>query len=206
MINDGDTAIIISDVNAESGETVDVSIDLSNNPGIASLGFELSYDPECLEFVDSVNGTVMGESSFECVNSKNNVIMVQWLNFNNDITESGTILVLKFKVLDDITAESTKIGISYNDDDIKNLDDKVVPVKIKSGNITIGSENSIAGDANGDSAVNLKDVIIIRQFVAKWDVDVDTEVADVNNDGVVDLKDVILIRRFIAGGWDVELI
>ena len=67
-------------------------------------------------------------------------------------------------------------------------------------------DNKVAGDANGDSAVNLKDVIIIRQFVAKWDVDVDTEAADVNNDGVVDLKDVILIRRFIAGGWDVELI
>jgi hypothetical protein len=72
VVNDGDTAIIIYDVNAESGETVDVYVDLRNNPGIASLGFELYYDPECLEFVNSINGTVMGESFYECVNSKNN--------------------------------------------------------------------------------------------------------------------------------------
>lgn len=208
VINDDDTAIIISDVKAEVGETVDISIDLSNNPGIASLGFELSYDPECVEFVDSVNGTIMGESYFECVNNpKNNIIFVQWINFENDITESGTILVLTFKVLDNVTSDTTKIGISCKNDNIKNLEDQIIPVKIKSGNITIGSENNIAGDANGDEVIDLKDVIIIRRYIAGgWNMDINTENADVNNDDKIDLKDVILIRRYIAGGWDIELV
>lgn len=208
VINDDDTAIIISDVNAEVGETVDISIDISNNPGIASLGFELSYDPECVEFIDSVNGTIMGESYFECVNNpKNNIIFVQWINFENDITESGTILVLTFKVLDDVTSDSTKIGISCKNDDIKNLEDQIIPVKIKSGNITIGSENNIAGDANDDEVIDLKDVIIIRRYIAGgWDININAENADVNNDDKIDLKDVILIRRYIAGGWDIELV
>ena len=110
-------------------------------------------------------------------------------------------------MLDDAATDSTKIEISYKNDDIKNLEEQIVPVKIKSGNIIISSKNNISGDVNNDGVVDLKDVILIRRFiVGGWDVDVDTEAADVNNDGVVDLKDVILIRRFVAGGWDVELI
>ena len=64
----------------------------------------------------------------------------------------------------------------------------------------------IAGDANEDGKVDLKDVILIRRCIAGgWDVEIDTVNADVNADDIVDLKDVILIRRYIAGGWDVEL-
>lgn len=64
----------------------------------------------------------------------------------------------------------------------------------------------IAGDANEDGKVDLKDVILIRRCIAGgWDVKLNEINADVNDDSVVDLKDVIFIRRYIAGGWDVEL-
>ena len=69
-----------------------------------------------------------------------------------------------------------------------------------------GPVYSMTGDVNSDGAIDLKDVVLIRRFIAGgWDVELDTETADVNNDGEVDLKDVVLIRRYIAGGWDVEL-
>lgn len=68
------------------------------------------------------------------------------------------------------------------------------------------SDEKISGDANSDGVVDLKDVVVIRRFVAGgWDVKIESSCADVNKDEVVDLKDVILIRRYIAGGWDVEL-
>lgn len=64
----------------------------------------------------------------------------------------------------------------------------------------------VAGDVNGDTTIDLKDVVLIRRHIAGgWDVEVDLDAADVNDDGNVDLKDVVLIRRYIAGGWDVEL-
>lgn len=64
----------------------------------------------------------------------------------------------------------------------------------------------IAGDANEDGKVDLKDVILIRRCIAGgWDVKLNEINADVNDDSVVDLKDVIFIRRYIAGGWDVVL-
>ena len=68
------------------------------------------------------------------------------------------------------------------------------------------SDESVSGDVNNDGEIDLKDVVLIRRYIAGgWDVELDTETADVNNDGEVDLKDVVLIRRYIAGGWDVEL-
>lgn len=64
----------------------------------------------------------------------------------------------------------------------------------------------LAGDADGNSSVDLRDVVRVQRFLAGgWNVTVD-EHADVNADGLYDLRDVMLLRRFLAGGWNVELI
>jgi len=60
------------------------------------------------------------------------------------------------------------------------------------------------GDANGDSEVNGKDLILLRQSLAGWDVEMDETAADCNGDGEVNGKDLILLRQYLAG-WDVEL-
>jgi hypothetical protein len=62
------------------------------------------------------------------------------------------------------------------------------------------------GDVNGDNTVNLKDVVLIRRYIAGgWNAEIDESIADVNGDKTVNLKDVVLLRRYIAGGWNVEL-
>lgn len=65
----------------------------------------------------------------------------------------------------------------------------------------VGAEN---GDANGDGKVNGLDVILLRQYIAGWDVTVDPIGGDANGDGKVNGLDVILLRQYIAG-WDVTL-
>lgn len=61
------------------------------------------------------------------------------------------------------------------------------------------------GDVNGDSVLNLKDAVLIRRYLADWDVAIDEDAADVDDDGEVTLQDVTLMNRYIAGGWNVEL-
>ena len=72
--------------------------------------------------------------------------------------------------------------------------------------VTTTVPDSKAGDINGDDAVNLKDVVILRRHIAGgWGVKLDENIADINKDGAVNLKDVVLLRRYIAGGWNVTL-
>lgn len=64
----------------------------------------------------------------------------------------------------------------------------------------------IPGDADGDGAVDLKDIVQIARYLAGgWNAVIDLMNADVNCDGEVNLKDVVLLRRYLAGGWDIEL-
>lgn len=60
------------------------------------------------------------------------------------------------------------------------------------------------GDASGDGSVNLSDVTILLQAIAKWDVTLNNDAADVNCDGSVNLSDVTLLLQYIAK-WDVVL-
>ncbi|MBQ7974636.1 MAG: dockerin type I repeat-containing protein [Clostridia bacterium] len=62
------------------------------------------------------------------------------------------------------------------------------------------------GDANGDSAIDVKDVISVRQHLAGgYDATVFEPLADVNKDNTIDVRDIITLRRFIAGGYGIEI-
>ncbi len=60
------------------------------------------------------------------------------------------------------------------------------------------------GDANGDQIIDMKDVVLLRKYMAEFDYDLNTSTvaveagADVNGDGVFDMKDVVLLRKYMA--------
>lgn len=69
-----------------------------------------------------------------------------------------------------------------------------------------GHSVRVAGDANGDGVLDLKDVIRIRRFLAGgWNVTLIEAASDVDADRAVTLQDAVLILRSLAGGWDVTL-
>ena len=62
----------------------------------------------------------------------------------------------------------------------------------------------IFGDASGDGVVNGRDMALLQQYMADWDVIIDEKAADVNDNGVINARDVALLQQYIAG-WDVKL-
>ncbi len=65
-------------------------------------------------------------------------------------------------------------------------------------------EVEIPGDANGDGVVTVRDVALLQQYLAGWDVTLDESAAYADGDGRVSTRDVALLQQYLAG-WDVEL-
>ncbi|MBR3289502.1 MAG: dockerin type I repeat-containing protein, partial [Clostridia bacterium] len=61
-------------------------------------------------------------------------------------------------------------------------------------------EDTVYGDANSDGSVDMKDVLVIRKYIAKLidETALNLANADANADGGVDMKDVLIIRKYIA--------
>ncbi len=57
----------------------------------------------------------------------------------------------------------------------------------------------VLGDVNGDGEVKLNDALLLRRYVAGYEVSVDLQVSDMNGDGEVKLDDALLLRRYVAG-------
>ncbi|MBR3966128.1 MAG: acetylxylan esterase [Clostridia bacterium] len=62
----------------------------------------------------------------------------------------------------------------------------------------------IPGDVNCDEKIDIKDAVLLAQYLAKWDVTVDDYSADCNGDGEINVKDAVLLAQYLAK-WDVTL-
>ena len=62
----------------------------------------------------------------------------------------------------------------------------------------------VPGDANEDGFVDIFDALLVLQYDAGWDVQINTSNGDVNADGIADIFDALLLLQYDAG-WDVVL-
>ena len=68
----------------------------------------------------------------------------------------------------------------------------------------IRSSDLLYGDANGDGSINIRDVVLIRKYLADYDYDTESSSvdiapgADANGDGEVSIRDVVLLRKYLA--------
>ena len=63
----------------------------------------------------------------------------------------------------------------------------------------------ISGDVNSDGAVSVKDATLLKQYLAKWQVSVNTSSADTNKDGEIGTKDLTLLCQALAN-WNVKMV
>ncbi len=60
------------------------------------------------------------------------------------------------------------------------------------------------GDVNCDKAIDAKDAVLLAQYLANWEVSVDSYTSDCNGDMKTDAKDAVLLAQYLAN-WDVTL-
>ncbi|MDO5138594.1 MAG: Ig-like domain-containing protein [Oscillospiraceae bacterium] len=193
--------ISAASVSGSAGTTVAVPVTMEENPGVIGVSLNLSYDSSKVRLVKVESGELLDGSAMSGNYTKN----PYKLSLSNDtstvnIEDTGVLATAYFEILAEAGEGEAGIGLTFEEAYDKDLNE--VYFTTVNGKITVQAYKP--GDVNGDGNVRLNDAILLRRYVAGWDVEIKADAADVNRDGQVRLNDAILLRRYVAG-WDVEL-
>ena len=173
---------IVQTKTARKGEEVTISIYANSNDANYII-VSYSYNSEVFELIsyEATAGGMASETRFIAA------------NINNAI--NGKIGSVTLKVKDTATDGTYRLSISvveaYNND--------TVDVGCKAAADIIKIVSKIAGDLNNDGNVNGKDNILLMQYLAGRNVNINMVNADINSDGAVNGKDNILLMQYLAG-------
>lgn len=198
----GAMKLTVSSVNGIAGDTVEVTVDISNNPGIASLVFNVEYDSALtlkgVEFNSAFGPYVTTPPTYT------NPQTVTLISPLQDVSVNGTLATFTFEVGANVTdGYEAYVNVSFAEKNIFNSENELVATVAENGKVSVF--RGIAGDINSDREVDTRDAILLFRYVAGWDVDVDPFALDCNGDGDIDTKDAITLFRYIAEWPDIKL-
>lgn len=203
--------INVESVSAALDSYVDVAIDISENPGIASMGLTLSFD-EDLTLVGATNGEAFAELTMTPpaqLKKQGSVVgscRFAWLG-NDNCTEVGTILNLRFQVSADAALyKDCPISVSCDDGDV--LDNARNPIELTANNGKVTIIDYIPGDVDGSGYINMLDVLTLCQYYVdgcKYDPDgyainIKAESGDVDANGKINMLDTLTICQYYVDG------
>ena len=198
-----DTAISADYVVTNPGETVDVNINLFNNPGIVSATIKVKYNSSVLSLKKVTDAGMLGIQSHKP--EYTSPYTLAWANdtVTSNFTINGTIATLTFKVNDD--AEKGKlypIELSYNYDNYDIYDKDINPIQFDmiNGGIFIADSFIILGDTDGDGTVEIRDSTWIQRFAANMDLpfSITKTRSDVDENGYINIMDATAIQYYLA--------
>ena len=204
------SAVLTLNASAETvytGDTVQVTVDLTQNPGLIGMAFGLVYNADALTLtqVQETGMFTIGDfaSGGDLAAQPYRVLWFDALTTENH-TETGSILTFTFTVKDTAQPGTVTFALTVEPEQAFDFADQNVPLQVAGTSVTVVRHTP--GDCDGDGELDLADVAnLVRYLAGGWeDVSVDTRNADANADGKVNLKDVVLLRRYLAG-WNVTL-
>lgn len=177
--------------NVKPQEEFAVTLSLYDIPSIAALGFHISYDKTRLELL----GCEMAPEGFNLYINKENGKAV--FVGAADYIEDGTLLNLRFKVLEnaeDGLAEITLAEITLAVQEALNVSENKVSFSVTSGGVQVVTR--VLGDVNDDGKTgSLLDILYLKKYLAGFSVKINQLNADMNEDSEVKLADLILLMQ-----------
>ena len=132
-----DPTIIVSNVTAKAGQTVEVAVLVKNNPGVAGGTLVLHFDDGL-----SISSASVGDA-FAALDYTNPPKLMSGCKFNWDSLlqeshEDGTLLLLTFTVPADAASGTVyNISVSYRNGDIYNVNLEDVEFDLVAGSVTV---------------------------------------------------------------------
>jgi hypothetical protein len=132
-----DPTIVVNKVTASAGQTVDVTVMVKNNPGVAGGTLILHFDAG-LELTNASVGEAFGELDYTKPAKLKDGCAFNWDSLNQESHKDGTILTLSFAVPANAASGTVyNISISYRSGDIYNVDLNDVEFDLVAGSITV---------------------------------------------------------------------
>jgi len=141
--------VVVDSKTANPGDTVEINISLENNSGIIAALFSVEYDKERLELVEVQDGKILDSGTFSPSYNSYPYKMVWNSASASNFTSNGVLAKLKFKVLENAKAGKAFINLSYNENDVFDVDLKNVPVTLVNGGIDVVNNAQGGGSGSG---------------------------------------------------------
>ena len=184
--------IAVESIGVKSSDEFTLSVDLTNNVGISFLRLIPVYNTEVFTLTKVTNGELFSSA----LNSNG------YVDFNNkeEVTANGHLAEFTFKINENAPDGAYSIGLTVAD--IGSASAGELSIKINEGTVRVITGSY--GDCNGDTEINLYDVVLLRKYIADYNYETNTSTveisngADANGDGVITANDLTLIRQYLA--------
>ena len=130
-------AIFVNDAMVSAGETVNVNVEIKNNPDIFGAILKFTFDNR-LTLTGATAGSAFNGLVMTKPGSFTSPCNFVWDGQDAPATEDGVILTLTFTVANDVTAgEKLEISCSYMDGDVVDGDFEEVDLELVAGYVTV---------------------------------------------------------------------
>ena len=158
----------VENATVKAGKEIPITVSIASNPGISTFHFDLTYDNTKMYPVSYTAGDVLsnvnivtplGSQSFEDKTS------VRFLCNTKDLKNmdtDGDLITVVFKTLENVEYGDYTIGIVPSGFTNEFYD----AVNLVSNNCTLSITDYTIGDVNNDDVVDLKDSMILGQYIA----------------------------------------
>ena len=199
-------AILADTVSASAGDTVSVPLRIQNNPGIAALSLQISYDASKLKLLGAEDGKILGSSVFLAGNDLTQIpYTLNWDDLSSENnTGNGIVAVLQFEVLAE--EGDAEIAVTVNQRSTFNVDLEEVAFAAVNGKVRIrNSGETVSGDMNGDGMLTMADTVLLARFTAEDDTLTAEQIAgilqaepDRDSSGIVNYTDVYALLNQVT--------
>ena len=206
-----DVCFSVEGAEGAPGDTVEVRVYLTENPGIWSARFDVNFDPDDLTLLDVSNGTVFTNGEF--IKSRLDldgfyVYYAQLDSFMANNRNEGLILTLTFLINEG--AEDSQVYLSFPNNGagwyFSGLDPTVDYSVPENGSVccTVSvteKEEALPGDLNCDGKLNAVDCNLMKTLILGMaDPDeAQLRASDLNGDGKINAVDGNLIKQLVLG-------
>jgi len=146
---DGEATVQASTAQGTAGDTVEVALTMTGNPGISYLKLRIGYDKDALTLTAVENTGGLGEAEFTASQDLTyNPYVLTWASAGN-FSGNGVIAKLTFKVNENAASGSTAVTVECADCNNQDLQDVTVATANGGVEITSVKPEFILGNGGG---------------------------------------------------------